>query len=257
MKMKHWLAGLLTLAFSLSPAMAQNRNFVEGFLNRYRPRTVDASSGLIPGANDQYLRSQLQNGALPLTVDGLIRLILQSSLDVTAYRFSPMLNQYIINLSYLPFEPYFNLSSSVSRVSQPSTSQLNGAAVASTLSGNYSANIQQFLPTGTAYSASISINRSSSNSIYNTFNPSYSGTVNYAVSQQLLQNRGRMVNLKPLRVAKNNKKLSDLQFEASVIDIVANSESNYWDLVFAQKQIEVATRALDLAQKLVHDDESQ
>src|SRR5215467_13179020 len=159
MKMKHWVSGLLTLAFSLSPAMAQNRNFVEGFLNRYRPRAADASLGLVPGPNDQYLRSQLQNGALPLTVDALIRLVLQSSLDVTAYRFSPMLSQYLIGLTYQPFEPFFNLSSSVSRVSQPSTSQLNGAAVASTLSGNYSANIQQFLPTGTAYSATITMGR--------------------------------------------------------------------------------------------------
>jgi outer membrane protein TolC len=66
-----------------------------------------------------------------------------------------------------------------------------------------------------------------------------------------------MVNLKPVVVARNNKKLSDLQFEASVIDLVANAESSYWDLVFAQKNIEVATRALDLAQKLVHDDERQ
>jgi outer membrane protein TolC len=257
MKIKHWVAGLLAVMFCLSSAMAQDRNFVESFLNRYRPRPNDASVGLVPGANDQILRSQLQNGTLPLTVDGLIRLILQSSLDVTAYRFSPMLNQYIISLNYLPFEPYFNLSSSVSRISQPSTSQLNGATVASTLSGSYSASIQQLLPTGTTYGASISINRSSSNSVFNTFNPYYSGSVNYSVSQQLLQNRGRLVNLKPVMVAKNNKKLSDLQFEASVIDLVANSESNYWDLVFAQKQIEVATRALELAQKLVHDDESQ
>ena len=99
--------------------------------------------------------------------------------------------------------------------------------------------------------------RSSSNSVFNTFNPYYSGSVNYSISQNLLQNRGNLVNLKPVIVAKNNKKLSDLQFEASVIDLVANAESSYWDLVFAQKNIEVATRALELAEKLVHDDERQ
>lgn len=257
MKIKQWMVGVFALFLCICPAMAQDHNWVSGFLNRYRPAANDASVGLVPGTNDQLLRSQLQNGTLPLTVDGLIRLLLQSSLDVTSYRFSPLLNQFVVGLSYLPFEPYFFLSSNVSRVSQPSTSQLNGAAVASTLSGNYSASIQQALPTGTLYSASVGISRSSSNSAFNTFNPYYSGVASYQVTQQLLQNRGRMINLKPLMVAKNNKKLSDLQFEASVIDLVANAEGSYWDLVFAQKQIEVSARALELAEKLVHDDERQ
>ena len=145
---------------------------------------------MIPGTNDQYLRSQLQNGSLPLTVDGLIRLILQSGLDVTAYRFSPLLNQFVVGVAYTPFQPYFYLSSSVSRVTQPSTSLQSGAAIPSTLSGSYGATLQQLLPTGTTYTASVGISRSSSNSAFSTFNPYYSGVASYQVTQQLLQNRG-------------------------------------------------------------------
>jgi outer membrane protein TolC len=257
MKMKQWMAGIVALLVFVSPGVAQDHGWVSSFLNRYRPAATDASSGLVPQTNVPALRTQIQNGTLPITVDGLVRLLLSSSLDVTAYRFSPLVNQYVVGLAYQPFEPFFFISSNVSRVSQPSTTQLNGAAVASTLSGSYSLGVQELLPTGTSYSATIGISRSSSNSVFNTFNPYYSGVVSYQISQQLLQNRGRRVNLKPMVVAKNNKKLSDLQFEASVTDLVTNAASAYWDLVFAQKQIEVSTQALELAQKLVHDDERQ
>ena len=176
MKMKQWFPCIFALLLWTSTALAQDHNWVNGFLNRYRPVTNDVSLGLVPQPNAPILRSQIQNGTLPLTVDSLIRLLLQSSLDVTSYRFSPLLNQYIVGLNYLPFQPYLTVSSNVSRVSQPSTTQLNGAAVASTLSGNYSVGIQQFLPAGTSYSASIAVNRSSSNSVFNTFNPYYSGS---------------------------------------------------------------------------------
>src|SRR4051812_35504998 len=135
MKMKQWLSGIFVLFLWTGAASAQDHNWVNGFLNRYRPVTNDLSLGLVPQPNAPILRSQIQNGTLPLTVDSLIRLLLQSSLDVTAYRFSPLLNQYIVGLNYLPFQPYLTVSSNVSRVSQPSTTQLNGAAVASTLSG--------------------------------------------------------------------------------------------------------------------------
>src|SRR5215471_10681748 len=175
MKMKHWMAGIVALLVFVSPGVAQDHGWVSSFLNRYRPAANDASQGLVPQTNVPALRAQIQNGTLPITVDALVRLLLSSSLDVTAYRFSPLVNQFAVGLAYQPFEPFFFISSNVSRVSQPSTTQLNGAAVASTLSGNYQLGVQELLPTGTSYSATIGISRSSSNSVFNTFNPYYSG----------------------------------------------------------------------------------
>src|SRR5579884_4066230 len=181
MILKRFMAISMVFLLAAVPALAQNHNnWVTGFLNRYRPAANDPSLALIPQPNVPTLRSQIQNGTLPLTIDALIRLILESSLDVTSYRFSPLLNQYIIGLNYLPFQPYLYVNSNVSRVSQPSSSLLNAT---STLSGDYSVAIQQTLPTGSTYAASLGITRSSSNSIFNTFSPYYNGTVRYSFSQ--------------------------------------------------------------------------
>src|SRR5581483_9549138 len=77
MKMKQGLACVIALLLWTNAASAQGHNWVTGFLNRYRPVSTDASLGLVPQPNAPLLRSQIQNGVLPLTVDGLIRLLLQ------------------------------------------------------------------------------------------------------------------------------------------------------------------------------------
>jgi outer membrane protein TolC len=101
------------------------------------------------------------------------------------------------------------------------------------------------------------MNRSSSNSAFSTFNPSWSGNVTYQVLQPLLQNRGRNINTHMVRVAKNNRKLSDVAFEMQTIDLVTNAEQTYWDLVFQIQNIKVHKQALDLAQKTLSDNRRQ
>jgi hypothetical protein len=95
----------------------------------------------------------------------------------------------------------------------------------------------------------FTLNRTSSNNAFNTFNPSWVGQMRYSFTQRILNGFGRTVNSRGIRIAQNNKSISDVQFEQMVIDLVSQAQKNYWDLVFTSEDKKVKQASLDLAEK--------
>ena len=252
-----FVALLVMFAFFRTSASARaeiNTNFVKEFLNRYRP----LKAGLPAAAqSSQDVASLIRTGQLPLSVGDLINLIIQNNLDVGVNRLTPLSSRYLIETMYLPFEPTLHLQATVTRNTSPATSQLIGAQSLSTLGGAYSLGFSQALDTGTTLGLDFVMNRNSSNSAFNTFNPSYTGLLRYSFSQHLLKDYGRVNNRRQIRVAQNNQKISETQFERQLIDLVAQAQRGYWDLVFAAEDIKVKQRSMDLAQKTLSDNEIQ
>src|SRR6516164_7191289 len=101
------LAATFVLAFTgICSAQA---NWVEQFLNRYRPLNLTGPAAN-PAASDEPWRLMVQQGALPISVSDIVRLMLASNLDVAVNRFNPVAQQYIVNTFFLPFEPTLNIS---------------------------------------------------------------------------------------------------------------------------------------------------
>src|SRR5438105_4022378 len=163
-----------------APVRAEiNTNFVKEFLNRYRP----SRTGLPAAAtaqSSQDLSSLIRTDQLPLSIGDLINLILQNNLDVGVNRLSPLSSLYLIETTYRPFEPTLRLQATVGRNTVPATSQLIGAQSLSTLGGAYSLGFSQALATGANVGVDFVMNRNSSNSAFNTFNPSYTGLLRYS-----------------------------------------------------------------------------
>jgi outer membrane protein len=231
-----------------------NTNFVKDFLKRYHPSVLPAT----PAAQSpQDIAAQIRSSQLPLTVGDLINLMLQNNLDIGVNRLTPLSAQFLTQTWYRPFEPTLRLSATVGRNTSPATSQLIGAASLSTLSGAYSIGFGQTLDTGTSVGVNFSINRNSSNSVFNTFNPYYTGLVQYQLTQHLMNGWGRSVNNHLIRIAQNNQKISESQFEQKTMDLVQQAERSYWDLVFAAEDIKIKQRSMDLAQKTLSDNQIQ
>jgi len=252
-----FVALLVMFAFFRTSASARaeiNTNFVKEFLNRYRPLKVGSPAA---AQSSQDVASLIRTGQLPLSVGDLINLIIQNNLDVGVNRLTPLSSRYLIETMYLPFEPTLHLQATVTRNTSPATSQLIGAQSLSTLGGAYSLGFSQALDTGTTLGVDFVMNRNSSNSAFNTFNPSYTGLLRYSFSQHLLKDYGRVNNRRQIRVAQNNQKISETQFERQLIDLVAQAQRGYWDLVFAAEDIKVKQRSMDLAQKTLSDNEIQ
>lgn len=87
-----------------------------------------------------------------------------------------------------------------------------------------------------------------------TSNP-YDGSFSATYSQSLLKNFGRDVTESRLIVARKSAQAADLGFQKAIIDLVASTESLYWDLVFAQRNLENKQQALSLAQKQLKENQ--
>ncbi len=202
----------------------------------------------------------VRNGVLPLSVSDVVRLMLENNLDVTVNRFSPLSSGYFIDTLFRPFEPTLNLSATVGRTTQPVASQLTagaGATAFKQLYHRYSIGYGQTFHTGTRVDVDLNVNRSSSNNQFNTFNPAYSGTLSYQVTQPLLRNYGWKINDTAIRVARNNRNVSEIEFETQMIDLVTAAQNLYWDLVYQREDIKVRKQSLDLAEKTLSDNRRQ
>lgn len=261
MRIRQFSYAAVFLFFALlPPAAPAQANWVGQFLNRYRPPLIDPASKLTPAVSDGPWRLMVRDGVLPVSVGDVIHLMLNSNLDVTVNRFSPLSNSYYIDTLFRPFEPTINVGATVGRSTQPVASQLTagaGATAYSQLYHRYSIGFGQTLHTGTRVDVNFYLNRSSSNNQFNTFNPAYSGTMVYQISQPLLRNYGRTINDTAIRIARNNRNLSEIEFETQMIDLVTGAEQLYWDLVYQREDIKVRKQALELAEKTLSDNKRQ
>jgi len=115
----------------------------------------------------------------------------------------------------------------------------------------------QGFSTGTLMTVAFNNNRTSSNALYNTLNPTLTPNFSFQIRQHLLSGFGFDPNLRWIRIARNNKQITDVTFRLQVITTVSQIENIYWDLVNAYSNVTVQQRALDLANKTLSDDEKE
>jgi outer membrane protein TolC len=95
------------------------------------------------------------------------------------------------------------------------------------------------------------------NSPFFLLNPFTNGFLDLNISQNLLQGFGIAVNNRYVRVAKNNRKVTDLQLKLQVVTTVAAVLNLYWDLVSFNEDVRIKEQALDTAQKLYEGNQRQ
>jgi hypothetical protein len=173
-----------------------------------------------------------QTGTVPISIQQVINMMLDNNLDIRSNRFSPRSSALQTLVFYRALQPSLRFTSTISRDTTRSTSQINGADSLSSLRHQFGANFSQQLPWGTSVTIDASMNRQSSNSITNTFNPSYQGRIQYTLGQHCCATAARFVNTRQIISGQNNEKLSEIQFETQVINLIAQAQKTYWDLVF-------------------------
>ncbi len=112
-------------------------------------------------------------------------------------------------------------------------------------------------PTGTTFSASFINSRDASNSPFNLLNPTLNSYYRLLLQQQLLAGFGLGTNLRYLRIARNNQKISDEAFKLQVVTTVTQIANMYWDLVAAYEDEQVKTRALEFANETLESGRKQ
>jgi outer membrane protein len=110
---------------------------------------------------------------------------------------------------------------------------------------------------GTDMAITFNSTRVSSNGTYDFLNPVLNSSFQFKLTQHLLQGRGFAVNTRFIKIAKNNREISDAAFRLQIISTVNQIESMYWNLVYAHELAKVQKEQLALAQKTLELDKVQ
>ncbi len=124
-------------------------------------------------------------------------------------------------------------------------------------SRNYGIYYQQNFVTGTSAQFSYNASRNFLNSPAIVLNPYTYGTLDFNVTQSLLQGFHIAVNNRYIRISKNNLKVTELQVKLQVITTVSAVLNLYWDLVSFNEDVRIKQQALETAQKLHEDNKKQ
>jgi outer membrane protein TolC len=118
-------------------------------------------------------------------------------------------------------------------------------------------NYSQAFPTGTNFSFEVDNNRQATNSIFSTLSPQLGTYYRVTFTQQLLAGFGTAPNMRYLRIARNNKKISDIAFKSQVIATISQIANIYWDLVSAYEGERVTEQSFAFAQQSLDNAQKQ
>lgn len=172
---------------------------------------------------------------------GLVQSTLGSGTQVSSY--DPQISSNLLGVEHLT-SPLANLS-----IYGVPSLQLN------TTTANF--NYSQAFPTGTQVSFDFDNNRQATNSTFQNLTPALNSGYRVTIQQELLAGFGFGPNLRYLRIAKNNKKISDIAFKDQVTATVTQIANIYWDLVGAYEQATVNQQSLDFANQTLDNTRKQ
>ena len=121
----------------------------------------------------------------------------------------------------------------------------------------YNFGYTQGFSTGTLLSVTFDNSYITTNSIFALVTPQLTPQFRFQLRQHLLQGFGFDPNLRYIRIARNNREITDVTFRQQIITTVSQIENIYWDLVTAYEAVQVNQRALELANKVLSDDQEQ
>jgi len=156
------------------------------------------------------------------------------------------------------YDPIISGSMNIEHQTLPlSNVQIYGVPELQSNTGVVNLNYSQAFPTGTSFSVEVDNNRQTSNSIFNSLNPNLNSFYRITIQQQLLAGFGTGPNLRYIRIAKNDKKISDIAFKSQVIATVTQIADIYWDLVAAYEAEKVTEQSFNFAQQSLDNAKKQ
>jgi outer membrane protein len=136
-----------------------------------------------------------------------------------------------------------------------SSSALSGRAVTNTNTGTADVSYQQGFHWGTNLLVGFNNTHTTTNNPLSALSPIIGSNFQFRVTQSLLQGFGFLPNTRFIRIAKNNREISDVAFRLQVITTVDQIENLYWNLVYAFENVRVQQEALNFSQKTLADNE--
>lgn len=196
--------------------------------------------------------AQTNEKTLSLSLEECIIKGLEKNLDIAVNVLDPELSDLSVSAAREKFYPSLSMDFSKRDTVSASFSFLDArGAETATVTDNYSARINQMVPTGGTFSVSMDGYKTDSNRTGTTINPRYGTTLTFSFSQPLLRNFGTKITRRDIIVAQNNYETTRAQFKDALINTVYSIEEAYWNLKYNIELLKVRQQSLKLAEDLL------
>ena len=156
------------------------------------------------------------------------------------------------------YDPVINATVYNDHTSQLLTNQVTlGVPIYHLNTNLFNMSYTEAFPTGTSLAVQWNNNRQTSNSPENGLNPVLNVSTGVQIVQPLLAGFGFGPNLRFLRIARTNQKISDIAFRAQVGATVIQICRIYWDLVSAYDTEQVGERSVAFATETLNTSHKQ
>jgi len=194
-----------------------------------------------------------------LGIEDAVQKAMDKNIDIAVARITPRLTDF--SIAGLEANYRVNLTSSLNNTNTTDLPRLTTQGISaptSSIREAWSAGIAQNLWKGGGnYSVAWTNSRFNSPSSVNIRNPQFQSGISANLTQPLL----RGFKIDATRAALQTNRLSQQNDEISLTSTTASTAANarnaYWDLVYALGAVEAAQNSLDLANRLVQDNQSR
>jgi outer membrane protein len=152
------------------------------------------------------------------------------------------------------FDPVLTGTVQVDRLHVDCNTPFCGASQ-NTTTANF--NYVQGFQWGTNMAIGFNNSRVTSDNSFNSLTPALNSSFQFKLTQHLLQGFGFAPNTRFIRIAKNDREISDVAFRLQITTTVDQIENMYWDLVYAYENVRVQKEQLAFAQQTLSDTKKQ
>jgi outer membrane protein TolC len=247
--MRHSRLGLVVclLIVSTLPVCAQQRESYGALL------TPQVRSDKL--AAPEHLRAYVVDGKLRLSLRDAVVLTLENNSFVRVQETGVEFSKFALLGAHAPFDPLVTGSYFANNSTFPPQSTIvgTGVAVASkSIVKTAQINYSELFETGTTFQAGLNSSRNSFNNTGITtpgiLNPYVNSTFNLQFTQPLLRNGWLFANRAPLVIARRNLQQSQANFAAEVNNNILLAIEQYWAVVEAHGNLDVARSSMDAAE---------
>jgi outer membrane protein len=205
------------------------------------------------GGRSAVAQDEAQRPVLELSIEEAVERALESNVDIAVEKLSPEIAAANLKSARGAYDPFLQALTDHNDRTTPGSNAFSGGDEVTQVTRNWSLAAGILFKTGGDLSVSWNNSKTDTDSVFSTFNPSFSSGLNINLTQPLLRDLKIDSSRQQLRVSKNNLAISDIQFKQTVTNVVANVRLLYYDLIFAADNLNAQRKSLELAQKLLDE----
>ena len=187
---------------------------------------------------------------LPMTLEEAITLALKNNNNIDISRNDVQVAEFNLRGARGVYDPLLSSENYYESATTPTASAIGGAVNGAVTQTRFfgSAGVNGFSPIGGGtYTADFNSSRTSTSNTNSFLNPQYPAALVLTYTQPLFRNFRFDNNRRQIEIAKKTLGLTDAQFRQQAIEVIAQVEQAYWDLVFSLRNLSVQIDAVKQA----------